>query len=145
MKYSQIKAIKTFTASLFSTPDYKEVLENVLNSIDDFEVDNVRFIKSDCIDQILADELESDSYCLGCFNSSFISDITGWPVMLIEAAQSGEAYEELGKAIADEGKMLEFAEAYASADGYGHHFNSYDFSEEDITINDIDYMVFDNQ
>ena len=145
MKYSQIKAIKTFTESLFSTPDYKEVLENIIDSVDDFEVDNVRFIKSDCIDQILADELESDLYCLGCFNASFISDITGWPIVLIEATQSGEAYEELGTAIADEDKMLELAEAYARADGYGHHFNSYDGSEEEITINDIDYFVFDNQ
>ena len=145
MKYSQIKAIKTFTESLVSTPDYKEVLENIIESVDDFEVDNVRFIKSDCIDQILADELESDLYCLGCFNASFISDVTGWPIVLIEAAQSGEAYEELGKAISEEDCMLELAQAYANVDGYGHHFNSYDFSEEEITIDGVDYFVFDNQ
>lgn len=145
MKYSEIKTLKTFTESLFSTPDYKEVLENVINSDDDFEVDNVRFIKSDCIDQILADELESDLYCLGCFKASFIADVTGWPEVLIEAAQSGEAYEKLGEAIVDADVMLELAENYASADGYGHHFNSYDFSEEEITINGVDYFVFDNQ
>lgn len=40
--------------------------------------------------------------------------------------------------------MVEFAQAYSSVDGYGHHFNSYDGNEEEITINGNDYIVFDN-
>ena len=144
MKFSQIKALKTFTESLFSTPDYKEVIENVSNDVDDFEIDNVRFIKASCIDQVLADQLSSDEYCLGCFNANFIAKQSGWPQFLIEAAQSGEAYEELGKAMINELDMVEFAEEYASADGYGHHFNGYDFGQEEITINGVNYYVFDN-
>jgi len=31
-----------------------------------------------------------------------------------------------------------------SADGYGHHFNGYDGSEEEINLLGTDYIVFDN-
>ncbi len=145
MKFSQIKALKTFTTSLFSEPCYREVLEKAQASETDFEVNNVRFIAVDEIDQILADELESDHYILGCFNASFIADQCNWPVELVEAAQKGEAYEALGKAIKDNTDMVVFAEAYSSADGYGHHFNYYDHNQEEITIGGTDYLVFDNQ
>ena len=143
MKYSQIKAVKTFTEDLFSTPNYREVLENVLNDNNDFEVENVRFILADDIDEIQAEELTQDLYCLGCFNASFIAEQCNWPIELVEAAQKGDAYEALGKAIEDNTDMFEFAQAYSGADGYGHHFNSYDFGEEEIEINGKTYYVFD--
>ena len=143
MKLSQIKELKSFCEDLFSTPNWREVLEEVLNDNDDFTVDDVRFIESDSINDILASELESDEYVLGCFNSSFISDVTGWPMVLIEAAQTNEGYAKLGKAIIKEGFMEDLAKKYASADGYGHHFNSYDGSEEEVTINGKLYHVFD--
>ena len=144
MKYSQIKALKTFTTSLFSEPCYKEVLENVLNNADDFEIENVRFIKADRIDDIQAEELTNDLYCLGCFNASFISEQTGIDQELIDIIQSAEGFEKLGEYIENNCDMVEFAQAYSSVDGYGHHFNGYDFGEEEITINGIDYLVFDN-
>lgn len=144
MKLSQIKALKTFTESLFSTPDYKEVIENISKGESDFEIDNVRFIESSHINQVLADELSSDTYCLGSFTASFIAAQSGWPEFLIAAAQSGEAYEELGQAMVDGLDMVCFAEEYASADSYGHHFNSYDFEEEEVCINGTYYHVFDN-
>ena len=31
---------------------------------------------------------------------------------------------------------------YASADGYGHHFNRYDGTEDEIKYNDIKYYYF---
>jgi hypothetical protein len=145
MKYSEIKTLKSFTEALVSTPSYREVLENVLNGNEDFEVDNVRFISEDSILSVLAEELTSDLYCLGCFNAGFIADQCNWPIELVEATQKGEAFEALGKAIEDNTDMEEFAEAYASEDGYGHHFNSYDGGEEEITINGNTYFVFDNQ
>ena len=140
MKYSKIKAIRKFCEGLFSTPDWREVISNI--GEDDFTVDNVRFIKAEAIDSIQADEMEGDSYVLGCFNASAIAEATGWPVVLIEAAQKGEAFEEIGAGMSRE-QVEALQQIYCRADGYGHHFNSYDFSEEEITLDGIDYYVFD--
>lgn len=145
MKLSQIKAVKVFCEGLASSPDWKEVARNVVDGFDDFEVDNVRFIKADQIDSVLAEELSNDAYVLGCFNASFISQVTGWPLALIEAAQKGEASEALGQAIINEGYCESMASGYASADGYGHHFNHYDGNDEEVTLNGVDYHVFDNR
>lgn len=136
MKLSQIKELKAFCESLDSSPDWKEVLRNILDENEDFEVDNVRFINSDSIDQIQQDEMESDLYCLGCFNSWFISDCIGIDGDVIEAMQKAEAYEAVGKLIISLGKLGELQEAYASADGYGNHFNHYDGNEEEFRISD---------
>lgn len=144
MKLSDIRKIKEFCEDLHSMPSWREVVEQLTADETDFEVDNVRFIIDDEIDATLASELENDHYVLGCFNADFIAGIMGWPVALVEAAQKGEAYEALGEAIAGSGNMLELAKEYASADGYGHHFNHYDFGEEEITINGKLWHVFDN-
>ena len=103
MKLSQIKAVKNFCSGLMSEPCWREVVENVTSGETDFEVDNVRFISADTIDDVLADELAGDEYILGCFNASFIAGVTGWPIALIEATQKGEAYQALGEAIIKEG------------------------------------------
>jgi hypothetical protein len=58
--------------------------------------------------------------------------------------QKAEAYEAIGKLIISLCKLPELQEAYASADGYGHHFNSYDFEEKEITVDGLTYYVFDN-
>ena len=142
MKLSQIRTLKTFCNDLFSQPDFKEVITlAVENQENDFEVNNVRFIISDSIDEIQQEELKSDLYCLGCFNASFLAGVTGWPMGLIEAAQKGEAYEELGEVLVD--YIKEIQDGYASTDGYGHHFNGYDFSEDTIEIDGTEYFVFD--
>lgn len=144
MKFSQLKAIKTFCESLHSTPDWREVIDNLDKDNYDFEVDNVRFIKDSEILDVLADELANDEYLLGCFNASAIAEATGWPQVLIEAAQKGEAFEEIGKAMTGE-DVMQLAHIYSQADGFGHHFNSYDFSEEEIIINGELFHVFDNR
>ncbi len=144
LSFSQVKTLKEFCEGLFSEPCYREVIEQGLDKTSDFEVNNVRFIAVDVIDEIQAEELTNDLYCLGCFNASFIAEQANWPTELVEAAQAGEAYEALGKAIQDNCDMVEFAQAYSSADGYGHHFNRYDSEQDEITINGIDYLVFDN-
>jgi hypothetical protein len=142
MKYSDVKKIKSFCADLFSKPDYREVISNAGN--DDFEVDGVRFISDSAIDQIQQDELSGDEYILGCFNAWFIADVIGIDLDVIEAMQKAEAFEAIGKLIISMGKLEELQSAYASADGYGHHFNGYDFGEEEITIDGTLYHVFDN-
>jgi len=145
MKYSQVKAIKAFCEQLHSSPDYREVLQNILDGEVDFEVDNVRFINSSEIDQIQQDELESDLYCLGCFNDWFISDVTGIDADVIKAMQKAEAFEAVGKLIISLGKLAEIQEGYARADGYGHHFNYHDGNEEELRINGETFYVFDNR
>jgi len=151
MKLSQIKELKAFCESLTSSPNWKEVLQNILDENADFDVDNVRFINSDSIDKIQQEELKSDLYCLGCFNAWFIADCIGIDADVIEAMQKAEAYEAVGKLIISLGKLGELQEAYASADGYGHHFNRYDGKEEELRISDPTiggkqmFHVFDNR
>lgn len=144
MKYSELKSVKNFCDDLFSSPDWREVIQNVLDGEDDFEVDNVRFIADDAIDNIQEEELGNDDYLLGCFNPWFLADGLGLDITVIEALQSTMAFEAIGKLIKSMGKLGDLQQAYASGDGYGHHFNSWDSSEEEITINGTIYHVFDN-
>lgn len=144
MNYSTIKAIKTFCESLHSEPNYREVIEAINNNENDFEVDGVRFIDSNSIDEIQQDEISSDLYMLGCFNAWFLADILEIDQEVIEEMQKAEAYTAIGKLIISMNKLEELQEAYQSADGYGHHFNHYDGNEEELTVNGITYHVFDN-
>ena len=147
LTFSQIKTIKTFCDTLDSTPDYKDVIVNILENIDDFEVDNVRFISNNVIIPVMVDEIFGDDYILGCFNASFIAENTSLPIEMIEACQESEAFEAIGKglnAIMSQEEKESFCEAYAGADGYGYHFNGYDFGEDEIIINGSLYHVFDN-
>ncbi len=144
MKLSDIRTIRALCDSLHSSPDWREVVAHINDGDDDFEVDSVRFIETESIDEILADEIGSDTYTLGCFTASAISEATGWPVALIKAAQKGEEFEEIGDAMTRE-QIEALSEIYARHDGYGHHFNSYDFSESELHAGDRLYHVFDNR
>lgn len=112
--------------------DWREAVENMRDGTPDFESGGYRFIHDDEIAGVLESELTSDEYVLGCFNANLIADCTGWPLVLISAAQKGEAYEALGKAIIQEGHAAKMAELYARYDGYGHHFGTYDGNEDEI-------------
>lgn len=144
MKYSDIKKVKAFCEDLFSSPDWREVVQNALDGEADFEVNNVRFISDNEIDSIQEEELGNDDYVLGCFNAGFLADILEIDQDVIEALQKAEAFEAIGKLIKSMGKLGDLQQAYASADGYGHHFNSWDSGEEEITISGTLYHVFDN-
>lgn len=144
MNYSEIKQIKSFCETLSSNPFWREVVSNIDLKEDDFEVDGVRFINDEIIKDILEDELASDEYILGSFSDWSISEATGWPLFLIELAQKNGEYEELGKAMTGS-HVAELASLLISHDGYGHHFNRYDGSEEEFSINGILYHVFDNR
>lgn len=145
MKYSTLKYIKHFCNQLDSEPEWKKVCQSILDGVPDFDVNNVRFISNNGIDQIQCDELENDLYMLGCFNAWFIADILEIDIDVIEAMQKVEAYEAIGKLIVSMGKLGELQQSYASADGYGHHFNGYDFSDRELNVGDIHYHVFDNR
>ena len=145
MKYSQIKKIKSFCDDRVSAPAWRDVVEKILAGGQDFTVDNVRYIHDDVILDTLADELARDEYVLGCFSAWCIAKATGWPEVLIEAAQSGQAYAQIGAAM-DKGQIRKLAEIYSSADGFGHHFNAYDGSDEEINVDGFGlFHVFDNR
>lgn len=144
LTFTDCKNVREFCEGLLSEPDWREVVDNIAGGIKDFEVDNVRFIHEDAILSVLADELQADEYVLGCFVPGFIADQTGVDPDVIKAMQEAEAFEAVGKLIISLCDMEEFAEAYASADGYGHHFNHYDFSEDELETPAGMYHVFDN-
>ena len=118
--------------------DTREAVTEILEGSDDFEVDGYRFIKADCIDDIQQAELANDEYMLGCFNAWFLADVLVVNTDVIEAMQKSEAFEGIGRWVIDAGKLPELQQAYASADGYGHHFSHYDGSEQEIG----EYLVF---
>ncbi len=120
----------------FDREEKKEIIQNMLNDEDDFEVGDYRFISNDKIDNIQVDELSSDTYILGCFTAWFIADITGLDLDVIEKAQKDESFELLGQLMLKEIEKVQ--EKYSSADGYGHHFASYDGHEHEAG----DYYYF---
>lgn len=121
-----------------------DLLEDVNFAIcNDFTVDydgrEYRVIENNDIESILKDELSNDTYILGCFNAWFLSDIMDVPSEAIEKIQSADCYDALGIIIANnDGMMNELVSRYISSDGAGHHFSSYDSSEDDCG----EYTVF---
>jgi hypothetical protein len=133
MKYSEIKEVKEFTGD-----DWREAVEHITIESNDFEAGNHRFIHEDDIDEIMQDELSSDEYILGCFNDFFLADVLDIDINVIEEMQAAEAFEAIGKLVISLGKLGELQQQYVSADGYGHHFSSWDGSEEQLG----DYYIF---
>jgi len=137
MTLSEIKKLKEELDAICEGL-WREAVEHIENEDDDFEVDGFRFIDGEVIDDILVNELNSDSYLLGCFKSWSIAEATGWPVALIEAAKKGEAYEEIGDAMGKD-DVQKLADIYVRSDGYGHHFATYDGNEHQLSNG---YYVF---
>jgi hypothetical protein len=119
------------------TDQIAELLEKMDAEDDiDFELAGARIIHKDFIDKIQQEELLSDLYCLGCFNANFLAGYLPLDTDDIEQLQKADAYTAIGKIAAK--YIEEIQEGYAAADGYGHHFNGYDFSE----IETDHYYVF---
>lgn len=110
----------------FESHDVKDVIKEITEGIQNFEMANHRFIQSEIIGGVLEKVLSSDLYLLGCFNASFIADVTELPIEMIEACQAAEAYEAIGKGILATDSLEALAKGYQEADGYGHHFAHYD-------------------
>lgn len=141
MKLSDIKRIR----DRFAGNEWREAVERIIDGEADFTCNGHRWICSDDIDEIQQEELGADEYILGCFNASFLARVLDAPVEAIKALQGAEAFEAIGKWIIENGKLEELQEGYAGADGYGHHFNSYDFSEEELMITGCPaYHIFEN-
>ena len=138
MKLSQLRDVKTLSNEL--DIDFKELVEQIIDEVDDFEMEDYRFIKVSDIDTIQQNELKSDLYLLGCFNADFIADNTDLSLKVVQALQKAEAFEELGELIVDDIETIQ--SEYSRLDGYGHHFGRYDGNEYEITLNDVDYYYF---
>lgn len=115
--------------------DMIETLRATDGNRQDWTGERYRVIHEDDALDILADELESDPYILGCFRAEFLAGVTGLPVEIIKAAQDGEQFEAIGKWLIDAGHVQDssgpahlggIAANYAHADGFGHHFAHYD-------------------
>lgn len=110
----------------FDSHDVKDVIKEITEGIQDFEMANHRFIHYEIIESVLEEELSSDLYLLGCFNADFIASVTGLPVEMIDACQEANAYEAVGKGVLAMESLGALAKGYQEADGYGHHFAHYD-------------------
>ena len=117
---------------------WRDAMINVRDNEEDFEVENYRFVQDAVIDEILAEELANDPYILGCFNAWFLTDHCDLSHDIITALQNGDEYEALGQHLIDNDKVAGIAKAYAGADGYGHHFNHWDGSEEEFMLPNAD-------
>ena len=112
--------------------DFMELVEYLTSDIEDFNFDGYRFIHDSSIDEILVDELSNDPYMLGCWNNFVYSQVLDCPPEVATALQAGEQYEALGQWCMDQNVVEDMAEILVSHNGYGHHFNVYDGSDNEI-------------
>lgn len=119
--------------------DVRELAENAGN--DDFTIDEYRFVKESEALNILIDHYEGDTYILGCFNDWFIAECCDIDIEVVEALQSTENYEALGKLMLKNG-IEDLIEEYIRLDGYGHAFYSYDGGHSELMIDGEEYIYF---
>jgi hypothetical protein len=129
-----MKTYKELRKLDFDRAECVEIMQGMKDGENDFTVSvgraEFRFINDAAINQIMKDELTSDLYCLGACTPWFIADITGLDTDQIEKAQKSESFELLGALM--EREIDKVQPAMVSADGYGHHFASYDGNEAEI-------------
>jgi hypothetical protein len=139
LEYSEIKQLYELAEELGI--DARELVTKVDEDEKEFYLGGYRFIQETYIDEIQVEELESDPYILGCFNTGFIADNTELDYEIVQALQEGDKYDALGRYIIDNRYTEGMQEEYARLDGYGHHFASYDgHTHEDILH--LDYYFF---
>lgn len=125
--------------------DIDEIIENLINNADDFVVGRYRYIKQSKIDEIMLQEFKDNPELLGYFNPYFISDALPGnidPDIIEKLQKAGEHY--FGEFLAEIPDYIEnITKLYVQTDGYGHHFSTYDFSQNEITMpNGVDYFIF---
>jgi len=136
MKLSEIKEI------MKRTEEWREVVECIILRVPDIHVGDGRFVNSDRIDTVMCDDLESDLYILGCFNSNFLADVLNIDEDVIVAMQQAEAFEAIGKLVISLGKLDDLQEQAVRWDGYGEHFNHYDGTEDEVYFDEYPMYYF---
>ena len=127
MKFSEIKEVKQLVGD-----EWKEAVMSISLKVDDFEIENYRFIHQDEIDEIQQNEIGDDGYLMGCFNSWFLAEILEIDQDVIDEMQKKDCYEAIGIMILRSGKLEELQRRYVQEDTYGHHFAHYDHCEHEI-------------
>lgn len=122
---------------------FGDIYEKLNDAVSDFEIADYRFINKSQIDEILRDEMSSDTYVLGSFCPWFIAENTNLSIEIVEALQKSDKYDVIGKHIIDNDYLEDLSDAYVEADGYGHHFGLYDGNELFLEYKkDLSYYVF---
>jgi hypothetical protein len=134
-QFSLAKEVRSFIDD-----DWREAVEQMQHDVDDFELSCYRFIKADKIDKIMCEELSNDEYVLGCAVDWFLADVLDIDIDVIQAMQSADAYEAIGKLVISTNKLNDYQQSYVSNDGYGHHFAHYDHNEHELC--NADYYAF---
>lgn len=121
-----------------------KVLEYFYNNNEDFEADNFRFIEETRAFKEICESYLVDTYILGCFNSSFLSNSTNIDIEVIEVLQSTENFDVLGKLVLSylDNDLTSLISDYIDADGYGHALGSYDGNNYEIKVNGLNYIVY---
>ena len=142
MTYSEVKDLIKLAQDL--NIDKTELFAEVDSGNENFEVDNYKFTTHNEAVEEVSNMYQCDEYLLGCFNASFISDVTNIDFRVIEALQKAEAFSELGMLILDylDKDLTELSKEYIRLDGYGNALNSYDGNWREITLNGIEYIYF---
>ena len=138
--FRQCRAICAELENELGVYNWREVIEELKDDQDDFEVAGYRFIHKGSIDKIQQEELASDEYVLGCFFPSFLAKHVGLCADTVEKLQKAEAYEALGEMVISKGTIAALQAEYAGVDGYGHHFAHYDGNEHDL--DNCDFFAF---
>jgi len=134
--------VKAMRTANIGTEDITEAIKGILADESDCETDSWRLIRTDSIDAIMQEELGSDLYILGCFNSWFLASVLDIDEDVIVSMQDAEAFEAIGKLIISLGKLKDLQEGCAIADGYGAHFSPYDGDEWEIDTPNGTYHAF---
>lgn len=136
----ELKALVSKFCDLEGLSQYSEIKE-VINAVLDMDGESDKVIEINCtdyrvihedeIDQIMQEELESDPYVLGCCSTWLISDIMGIPQDAVRKIQDAKCFEALGIILSSK-YLEEVQQEIVRHDGYGHHFNCWDGSEEQV-------------
>jgi len=138
--FRQCRAICAELENELGVYNWREVIEELKDDKDDFEVAGYRFIHKDSIDKIQQEELARDEYVLGCFFPSFLAKYVGLCADTVEKLQKAEAFEAIGEMVISKGTIAALQAEYVSCDGYGHHFAHYDGNEYDL--DNCDFFAF---
>ena len=123
--------------------DIYDVLDNLHRKIDDFTVNEVRFITEEESVNCLVDMYSADPYTLGYFAPSFIYNNTNIKCFeAIEALQRAEFFEELGILILEHSDLEYFMVEAIRMDGPASMLGAYDVNYTDLRILSKDYYVF---
>lgn len=141
LTYSQVKTIKAFAEDCIGSVDWKELVNNIKEEKDDFELGNYRFINERDIDRVMVDYLESDPYMLGCLSDWFIAGNSSLSYDIVKALQEAGKFEAIGNHLIDNEDMTAFTDSAVCSDGYGRFLAGYDGETlEDLL--DLGYYAF---